>query len=104
MMREKRRYILVESANEIDENSRKDFEFYFYSALLHSIGEINYFKANPKIIKYVDRKGFVLKCNLVMYKETLNALTFIKQLNKKDTAFYTINASGTVKALAKQKQ
>lgn len=100
-MREKRRYLLVESTTEIGENSRKEFETSLYNGLLHNIGETSYFLANPKVIKYVDNTRFILKCNLVKYKETINALTFIKNLNGKEIGFYTLNASGTIRALLK---
>ncbi len=104
MMREKRRYLLVESTMEIAEGSKTDFEIELYNELLHNIGEINYFRANPKIMKYIDGRKFILKCNLAKYKETLNALTFIKSLNGKETAFYTLNASGTIRALVAEKK
>lgn len=104
MMREKRRYLLVESTIEIQESSTRHFEQALYNALLHNIGETSYFRANPKIIKYLDSKRFILKCNLVKYKETINALTFIKSLNGKEVGFYTLNASGTIRALTLEKQ
>lgn len=104
MMREKRRYLLVESTIEISENSRREFELALYNSLLHNIGEIGYFRANPKIMKYLGGRQFILKCNLVKYKETLNALTFIKSLNGKETGLYTLNASGTILALTKPKE
>ncbi len=103
MMREKRRYLLVESTLEIVETARRDFELELYRELLHSIGELSYFKANPKIIKYIDRNRFVLKCNLVRYKETILALTFIKRIAGRDVGFYTLNSSGTIKALEGKK-
>lgn len=103
MMRDKRRYILVESTTEIIESSKRDFENSFYRELLHNLGEINYFRANPKIVKFVGNKRFILKCSLAQYKETINAMTFIKHLNSKEIGFYTLNASGTISALTKDK-
>lgn len=103
-MRDKRRYLLVESAIEFSESSRRDLEQELYRELLHNIGEVNYFKANPKIIKYIDNKRFILKCSLEKYRETTLALTFIKRLNGKEAGFYTLNASGTIKALMKPRQ
>jgi RNase P/RNase MRP subunit POP5 len=101
MMREKHRYILVQSTAEIDMQSRHTFEHELFKELLHNIGEVSYYRANPKIMKYLDNRKFILKCNLVKYKETLLALTFIKSINKKEMGFYTLNASGTIKALTK---
>jgi RNase P/RNase MRP subunit POP5 len=103
MMREKRRYILVESSVELDLHDR-NFETEFYTELLHNIGEINYYRANPKIMKYPSNKRFILKCSLARYKETLLAITFIKKVGGKDMGFYTINASGTIMALQKAKK
>jgi len=102
-MREKRRYILVESTVEVAEAARKQFEHDLFKELLHNIGEISYFRANPKIMKYIDGKKFILKCNLAMYKETIVALTFTKRIGSQDIGFYTLNASGTIKALGKAK-
>jgi RNase P/RNase MRP subunit POP5 len=103
MMREKRRYILVESTFETAEGLRKEFEFELFKELMHNLGEINYFKANPKVMKYIGAKKFILKCNLVKYKDVVLALTFIKRIAGKEAAFYTLNASGTIKALEKEK-
>lgn len=101
MMREKRRYILVETTIEVGESSRKEFETNLFKELLHSIGEVTYFRANPKIIKFVRGRRFILKCSLSKYKDTMVALSFIKRIGGKDAAFYTLNASGTIKALLK---
>jgi RNase P/RNase MRP subunit POP5 len=103
MMREKRRYILVESTIDIPEAERRRFEIELFKELLHNIGEIEYFKANPKILKYLDTNKFVLKCNLVKYKETIIALSFIKRLFDREVGFYTLYASGTIHALEKKK-
>ncbi len=101
MMREKRRYLLVESTLEVPEAARREFELELYKELMHNIGEVSYFKSNPKIVKYISGSRFVLKCSLLKYKETLIALTFIKRIGGKEVGFYTINASGTIKALLK---
>jgi RNase P/RNase MRP subunit POP5 len=101
MMREKRRYILVQSTMEVAEQNRKGFETELCMELLHKIGEISYFRANPKIIKFIGSDKFILKCNLAKYKDTVIALTFIKRINGADVGFYTLNASGTIRALNK---
>jgi RNase P/RNase MRP subunit POP5 len=102
MIKEKRRYILIESTADIDLQD-KNFEFEFYKELLHNIGEINYYRANPKIMRYVSSKRFILKCSLARYRETILAVTFIKRVNGREMGFYTINASGTIAALMKPK-
>src|SRR5271155_1051347 len=98
MMREKHRYILVESTIEIDAND-KSFQHELFKELIHNLGEINYYRANPRIMKYIGDRKFILKCNLARYKEMIIALTFVKKLNGKDIGLYTINASGTILAL-----
>ena len=103
MMREKRRYILVESTIEIAEPERKQFEHELFKELLHNIGEVGYFRANPKVMRYLDGKRFILKCNLAKYKEMIVALTFTKRVDGREIGLYTLNASGTIKALGAEK-
>lgn len=98
-MREKRRYLLVESSTDINESSKREFELELYKELMHQIGEINYFRANPKLVGFTASNRFVLKCNLSKYKETVIAITFIKRLGSKEICLYTLNASGTIRAL-----
>lgn len=102
MKTEKRRYILVESASELNPESGS-FEHDFLKELLHNIGEVNYHGANPRIIKYMGKNRFVLRCNLQRYRDTIIALTFMKRVGGADTGFYTLNASGTILALSKEK-
>jgi RNase P/RNase MRP subunit POP5 len=101
MMKLKSRYILVESAAPIGAGERKDFEPLLCRALLHQIGELNYHKANPKVAGFVDERKFVLKCNLDGYRSTILALSMVKRLENRETAFYTLSSSGTLKALLK---
>lgn len=99
MMRRKSRYILAESAILIAESDRAQFEPQLYSALLDSIGELSYHKTNPKIIEFLDEKRFILRCNLEGYRNALLALSLIKRIDNREIAFYTLKASGTIKAL-----
>jgi len=100
-MRDKRRYILVESTVDVAEPARKQFEHDLFKELLHNIGETGYFKANPKVMKYIGSNRFILKCSLVKYKEMVVALTFTKKVGGQNLALYTLNASGTIKAVEK---
>ena len=101
MMRLKSRYILVESAVPITAGERKDFEPLLCRALLHQIGEIGYHRTNPKVAGFIDERRFVLKCNLDGYRNAILALSMVKRLDSRETAFYTLNSSGTLKALSK---
>lgn len=102
MKTEKRRYILVESALDLNLQEWSSFEHDFLKELLHNIGEVNYHSANPRIMKYMGNR-FVLRCNLQRYKETIIALTFMKRVGGREIGFYTLNASGTIKALEGKK-
>ncbi len=101
MMRDKRRYILVESTLAVKESARKEFEGELFKELLHNIGEGSYFSANPRVMDYIGDNRFILKCSLEKYKEVIIALTFIKRLGGNPVGFYTLKASGTISALLK---
>ena len=54
MIRDKRRYLTIMPSRPVfDSEERGSFEASFYSALLVQLGEAEYFKANPKIMKFV---------------------------------------------------
>ena len=101
MIRDKRRYLTVMSSRPIFDEERKGFEAQFYSALMAQLGESEYFKANPKIIKFIGRDRFVLRVSLERYGESIVAITFVKSLGGKPIGFYTMKSSGTIKALQK---
>lgn len=100
-MREKHRYLLVRTTMEVGESLIREFDQELYRELLRSIGEYSYFRANPKVVKHIDNRTFVLKCSLAKCRETIIALTFIKRIAGKEIGFYTLNSSGTIKALMK---
>lgn len=99
MMREKRRYIHILSSRPVLEQERKRFEAELYSALMSQLGEAEYFKANPKIIKFNGRDKFILKVMHERYEQSIVALTLIKSMSGKPIGFYTMKSSGTIKAV-----
>jgi RNase P/RNase MRP subunit POP5 len=101
MMRDKRRYISVMSSRPIAEPERRRFESELYSALLSQLGEAEYFKANPKIVKFTGKDRFMLKVMLERYEQSVIALTFVKSMSGKPIGLYTMKSSGTIKALQK---
>ena len=101
MMREKHRYILVESAVEVPEEARKGFEVELSRELMHNIGEVHYFRANMRIVKHVGLRRFVIRCSLERHNDVIVALSFIKRIGGADTGFYTLKSSGTIRALLK---
>jgi RNase P/RNase MRP subunit POP5 len=103
MIRTKRRYIVVETSAKIGAGEREAFEKGLYSAMMAQIGEAEYFKANPKVIAFLDERRIILKVNLEKYDESVVALALIKQIDSKVMGLYSIKSSGTIKALGKAK-
>ncbi len=99
-MRDKRRYILVESGIGVAEAERDDFSLALYNALLHSIGESTYHRVNPRMVKFVSDRRFVLRAGLAGSGLLIAALGLLKKMNGKDCYFYTLKTSGTIKALS----
>ena len=100
MMRDKRRYLIVESYRAID--NPDIFQRRLMAALLQVVGESSFFKLNPKIMKIVDERRFMIRTSLEGMKPLLLALSFITRLDGAETAFYTLGASGTILALEKK--
>lgn len=106
-MRDKSRYILVESSEDIekfgiklnDENASKNFSRVINKYLLFELGDINYTYANPKVAAILNNKFFIIKSLLKGTPNLIIALAFIKQINDVNTAFYTIKTSGTIRTL-----
>ena len=99
-MRDKRRYILIESGMGVAEAERGDFSIVLYNALLHSVGESNYHRVNPKMVKFISDRRFVLRAGLAGSGQLVAALGLLKKINGKDCYFYTLKTSGTIKALS----
>ena len=103
MMREKHRYVLVESGTDVEEREREDFAFGLRNALLHCIGESNYHRANPRIVEFVRPNMFIIRSSLWGCGQVVAALALIKRVNERDSYFYTLKSSGTLKALGASK-
>ncbi|MGC8571942.1 MAG: Rpp14/Pop5 family protein [Candidatus Micrarchaeia archaeon] len=98
-MKDKMRYILVKTTYNIDE----DPEFFknLNRELMREIGELNYADVNPKLMLVLNDNLFIMKVSLAGFSMLVSALSFIKKINNKQAAFYTIKSSGTIKALIK---
>ncbi len=92
-MREKHRYVLVESTINLDGIDNK-----LYNQLFYAIGSSEYSNVNPKVISAKGNQA-VIRCSLAGLNKLILALTFIKSIDKNPVAFYTIKTSGTLKAL-----
>lgn len=97
MKRDKRRYLLIETSIEI--RNEKIFEQTLYKCMIDIIGQIYYYKVNPKIIEIVDRKHFIIRVGLLGLDEAILCFSMIKRMNEEKTGFYTLKSSGTLKAL-----
>lgn len=100
MMREKKRYILVESGIAVREPDRDGFSYALYNALLHSIGESSYHRVNPKVVEFLGEKRFILRANLQGSGMLIATLGLLKKIDGRDCYFYTLKTSGTIKALS----
>lgn len=92
-MREKHRYILVDSTESMEGMENK-----LYNQLFYTIGSSEYSNVNPKII-FARGRSVLIKCSLQGFSRLVLALTFIKSIDKMPIAFYTIKTSGTIRAL-----
>ncbi|HUY70502.1 MAG TPA: Rpp14/Pop5 family protein [Candidatus Baltobacteraceae bacterium] len=102
MMRDKRRYLVVESYTAVGEPEL--FQRKLMSSLLQVVGESNFFKLNPKIVKFIDDRRFIIRTSLEGMRYMVLALSFITKMDGADTAFYTLGASGTILAIEKKLQ
>lgn len=89
MMRPKHRYLLVEPAAHVGREALQ-------AELLRVIGT-DYHSVNPKILDV--RGRMVIRCSLAGMGRLIVALALIKSINGADNAFYTLKASGTIRAL-----
>ena len=96
------RYLLVETSRETNIESVSNLEREFYRRLRSLVGEMNYHKVNPRIMRFLDSKRFILKANFEGVEDAILALALMKRFDNSDTAFWTLKSSGTIKALVKK--
>jgi RNase P/RNase MRP subunit POP5 len=65
------------------------------------IGEMNYNRINPRITKAISETTFVMRVDNEGLGKAILALALMRQLDRRDTAFYTLLSSGTIRALEK---
>ena len=100
MMRDKKRYLLVETTAKI-EGDPKSFGAMLYREIIRCIGESSYHRVNPRLVKLIGENHFIIKSSLEGTGQLILALALIKRIGDTDTAFYTLKSSGTIKALGK---
>lgn len=99
MMREKRRYILVEANSDV--RDMDNFEHELNKEIMDVVGQINFHKVNPRVIEFIDGRRFIIKVGLQGYEDAILAFSMMKRLGGSDIAFYTLRSSGTLEALRK---
>jgi RNase P/RNase MRP subunit POP5 len=99
MMRDKKRYLLVESTIPLGTDERS-FSHSLYKEIIRCIGETSYHKINPKFMKFVSDNRFIIKSGLSGAGQLVLAFALIKKIDTKETGFYTLKSSGTIKALS----
>ncbi len=102
-MREKHRYIAVESGHAVTEPERDDFATGLRIALMRCIGESNFHMVNPRVVEFLNDNTFILRTSLAGCGHVIAALALIKRIGGRDAYFYTLGASGTIKALKKKR-
>ncbi len=98
MMRDKKRYLLVETSSGFS-MSERDLASALYKEIIQCIGESDYHKVNPRLTKIIDDNKFIIKSSLEGTSKLVLAFALIKRLNGTETAFYTLKSSGTIRAL-----
>lgn len=101
-MRDKKRYIMVESASELSMD-KEGLDRALKQAVLSLVGQLGYYDISPKLVSLIDSKHFVVRCRLQGYERMLLASALIKRLGETETGLYTLKSSGTIKALMKGK-
>ena len=99
-VRDKQRYVLVETSIENGMRQKKQLETQFYQDLAMMLGLINYHKVNPRVIRYIDDTRFIIRLRNEL-PSLITALALMREFNSKRVAFYTLKSSGTIAALMK---
>lgn len=97
-MREKQRYLLVETSAPMDGDERA-LSDRLEKELIRCIGEMNYHKVNPKLMKILGNNRFIMKASLEGIGQLILAFSLIKRIDGTEAAFYTLRTSGTIKTL-----
>ena len=101
-MRDKQRYILVESSIQIGSDER-ELGNSISREVIRCIGEMNYHSVNPRLMKITGGNRFIMRSSLGGIGQLMLAFSMIKRMNGNDVAFYTLKASGTIKTLLQYK-
>ncbi len=98
IVRRKSRYLLVESSREVNLDSKEE-QRSLAEGIAKVIGEFGYMNSSPKVMRQLNPKSFIIRASRGQEGAVVLALSFIKQLNGKETGFYTIRNSGSIRKL-----
>ena len=102
MIRDKKRYIMIEASSELN-MGKEELDRALKQAVLSLVGQLGYYDISPKLISLADSRHFVVRCKLRGYERMLLASALIKRIGATETGLYTLKSSGTIKALMKGK-
>ncbi len=98
MIRDKKRYILIEASRDL--NLRKEeLDKLFKQSIMNVVGQLHYYDVSPKVVSVIGERRFVLRCKLKGYENAIIAISLIKKLGSGNTGFYTLKSSGTIKTI-----
>ena len=98
MMREKRRYLLVEASAPV-RGDLDEFKKRLYISLMDCTGQLGYHRINPHVIGFIGSDMFILRASLEGTPSVIAALAMVKSVAGSEMAFYTLKSSGTLRAL-----
>ncbi len=98
IFKKKLRYILVESSGALNFSGLEAAES-LRKAMLGFMGQLHYFRANPKVVSHLGGSAFILSTNRGYEKSAILALSFIRNIGGEKVGLYTIRTSGTVRSL-----
>ncbi|MDE1761652.1 MAG: Rpp14/Pop5 family protein [Candidatus Micrarchaeota archaeon] len=98
ILKRKSRYLLVEASRDVDMQDKQAWGS-LRSEMLAFLGESRYVSANPFLMSQLDPRRFIIRVGRGSEREMVLALAFIKSMGGKETGFYTLKISGTIKSL-----
>ncbi len=101
-VRDKHRYLLVETSAPTGIETSRSLEYRFYGQIMELVGAINYPRINPRVVRAAGENRLIIRLRHEGLSELITALALMRVFNGKPTAFYTLNASGTISALTKK--
>ncbi|MGC8568131.1 MAG: Rpp14/Pop5 family protein [Candidatus Micrarchaeia archaeon] len=97
MMKEKRKYLLVESSASLA--AIPNFEYRLQKELLVIIGQPLFFKVNPNLHSILGEHMFIISATTEYFDYLIQGISMINRINDTSIRFHTLKISGTAKPL-----